>query len=155
MNIGVIVAAVLISLAIGAIIGVIYRKKIAESKVGNAEEEAKRIVNMARIEAENLKKEEIIKAKEEIMASRKELKKNINYIAGELFTECLVNSLYVPGTDKQKADELMAEILKMQDEFISRISHTEPGNVKGFYKKLRADFNAKVDEIIDAMGKLK
>ena len=29
----------------------------------------------------------------------------------------------------------MAEILKMQDEFISRISHTEPGNVKGFYKK--------------------
>ena len=58
------------------------------------------------------------------MASRKELKKNINYIAGELFTECLVNSLYVPGTDKQKADELMAEILKMQDEFISRISHS-------------------------------
>ena len=71
------------------------------------------------------------------MASRKELKKNINYIAGELFTECLV----------KKADELMAEILKMQDEFISRISHTEPGNVKGFYKKLRADFNAKVDEM--------
>ncbi|MDE6217010.1 hypothetical protein [Bacteroides sp.] len=89
------------------------------------------------------------------MASRRNLKKNINYIAGELFTECLVNSLYVPGTDKQKADELMAEILKMQDEFVSRISHTEPGNVKGFYKKLLSDLNAKVDEIIDAMGKLK
>lgn len=89
------------------------------------------------------------------MASRKELKKNINYIAGELFTECLVHSLYVPGTDKQKADELMAEILKVQDEFISRISHTEPGNVKGFYKKLHADFNAKVAEIIEAIGKLK
>ena len=46
------------------------------------------------------------------MASRKVLKKNVNYIAGELFTECLVNSLYVPGTDKKKADELMSEILK-------------------------------------------
>lgn len=89
------------------------------------------------------------------MASRKTLKKNINYIAGELFAECLVNSLYVPGTDKKKADELMAEILKMQDEFISRISHTEPGNVKGFYKKLCSDFNAKVNEVIEAMGKLK
>ena len=66
------------------------------------------------------------------MASRKELKKNINYIAGELFTECLVNSLCVPGTDKQKADELMAEILKMQDEFISRISHTEPGSRRNY-----------------------
>ena len=39
------------------------------------------------------------------MASRKNLKKNINYIAGELFTECLVHSMYVPGTDKEKAKE--------------------------------------------------
>lgn len=89
------------------------------------------------------------------MASRRNLKKNINYITGELFVECLVNGLYVLGTDKKKTDDLMAEILKTQDEFISRISHTEPGNVKGFYKKLRSDFNAKVDEIINAMGKLK
>ena len=43
------------------------------------------------------------------MASRKVLKKNVNYIAGELFAECLMNSLYVPGTDKKKADELMAD----------------------------------------------
>ena len=84
MNIGVIVAAVLISLAIGAIVGVLYRKKIAESKVGNAEEEAKRIVNMAKIEAENLKKEEIIKAKEEIMANRKELDQEIKERRGEV-----------------------------------------------------------------------
>jgi len=89
-----------------------------------------------------------------IMAKRRELKKNVNYIAGELFSECLINSMFVPGTDKAKADELMAEILKMQDEFISRISHTEPGNVKGFYKKFRVDFNAKVNEIIDAIAKL-
>ena len=88
------------------------------------------------------------------MASRRELKKTVNYISGELFSECLINSMFVPGTDKAKADELMAEILKMQDEFISRISHTEPGNVKGFYKKFRSDFNAKVKEIIDAIAKL-
>lgn len=89
------------------------------------------------------------------MASRKVLKKNVNYITGELFAECLVNSMCVPGTDKKKADELMGEILKMQDEFVSRISHTEPGNVKGYYKKFRSDFNAKVEEIIDTLGKLK
>ena len=89
------------------------------------------------------------------MASRKVLKKNVNYITGELFAECLMNRMYVPGTEKKKEDELMAEILKMQDEFISRISHTEPGNVKGYYKKFRSDFNAKVDEIIEAIGNLK
>ena len=88
------------------------------------------------------------------MASRRELKKTVNYISGDLFSECLINSMFVPGTDKAKADQLMTEILKMQDEFISRISHTEPGNVKGFYKKFRSDFNAKVNEIIDAIAKL-
>ncbi|MCI7070908.1 MAG: hypothetical protein MR982_08115 [Bacteroides pyogenes] len=88
------------------------------------------------------------------MASRRQLKKNVNYIAGELFTECLVNSMFIPGTDKEKDDELMNEILKMQDDFICRVSHTEPGNVKGFYKKFRQDFNAKVNEIIDAIEKL-
>lgn len=89
------------------------------------------------------------------MASRKALKKNVNYITGELFSECIINNLYIPGIDKQKANELMSKILKMQDEFVSRISHTEPGNVKGYYKKFRSDFNARVDEIIDEMGKLK
>ena len=88
------------------------------------------------------------------MASRRQLKKNVNYIAGELFAECLVSSLLIPGTDKDKADKVMADILRMQEEFISRISHTEPGNVKGFYKKFRVDFNAKIDEIIDAIDKL-
>ena len=43
--------------------------------------------------------------------------------------------------------------LKKTD-FVSRISHTEPGNVKGFYKKFHVDFNAKVNEIIDAIAKL-
>ena len=88
------------------------------------------------------------------MASRRELKKSVNYISGELFAECLVNAMFIPGTDKAKAEDIMAEILKMQDEFVSRISHTEPGNVKGFYKKFRSDFNAKVNEIIDAISNL-
>lgn len=87
------------------------------------------------------------------MASRKELKKNVNYISGELFAECLVSSM-ADKADKKKADEILTQILVMQDEFISRISHTEPGNVKGFYKKFRSDFNAKVDEIVDAITKI-
>ena len=66
-----------------------------------------------------------------------------------LFTE-----IVLIDADKDKADELMSEVLKMQDEFVTRISHTEPGNVKVFYKKFRADFNAKVNEIIEAIGKL-
>lgn len=89
------------------------------------------------------------------MANRKDLKKAINYIAGELFTECIICSLNLSEEGKQKADKVMTDILNMQNEFISRISHTEPGNVKGFYKKLREDFSTQVDEIVTAIGQLK
>lgn len=84
MDILIIVAAVLISLAIGAIIGMAMRKKIAESKIESAEQESKRIVELAKIEAENLKKEEIIKAKEEIMNARAELDQEIKERRGEI-----------------------------------------------------------------------
>lgn len=89
------------------------------------------------------------------MASRKDLKKGINYIVSELFAECVFISLTLSETDRKKADKILTDILNLQDEFISRISHTEPGNVKGFYKKLHEDFNAKVGEILEAIKGLK
>ena len=84
MEIGIIIAAVLISFAIGVPVGIAYRKKIAESKIKGAEQEAKKIVDLAKIEAENLKKAEIIKAKEEIVNSRKELDQEIKERRGEV-----------------------------------------------------------------------
>ena len=84
MNILIIIAAVLISFAIGVPVGVAYRKKVAESKIQGAENEAKRVLDLAKIEAENLKKEEIFKAKEEIMANRKELDQEIKERRGEV-----------------------------------------------------------------------
>lgn len=84
MDILIIVATVLISLAIGIPIGMVYRKKVAESKIQGAENEAKRLVELAKIEAENLKKSEIFKAKEEIMNSRKELDQEIKERRGEV-----------------------------------------------------------------------
>lgn len=36
------------------------------------------------------------------MASRKALKKNVNYIAGELFAECLMNVCMYPEQTRRK-----------------------------------------------------
>ena len=84
MNILIIIAAVLISFAIGVPVGMAYRKKIAESKIQGAEVEARRLLETAKKEAENLRKEEIFKAKEEIMANRKELDQEIKERRGEV-----------------------------------------------------------------------
>lgn len=84
MNSLIIIATFLISLVIGIVIGMIMRKKVAESKIESAEKESKRLIDLAKVEAENLKKEEVLKAKEEIMAGRQELDKEIKERRSEI-----------------------------------------------------------------------
>ncbi len=88
------------------------------------------------------------------MATKRALKKNVNYIVSELFAECIV-SKQIPGTDQAKADALMEEILKTQTEFLCRLSHPEPGNTKNFYKTFYTDFNARLQTIVESLGNLK
>lgn len=80
----IIVATALISSAIFIPIGVYMRKKIAESKIQSAENEAKRLLENVKIETENLKKEELIKAKEEILQIRNDLDKEIKERRGDI-----------------------------------------------------------------------
>ena len=84
MNIVINIAVFLISAVIFTFVGIYTRKKIAESKMESAENEAKKILEMANIEAENKKKEEIFKAKEEIMSARKDLDQEIRERRGEV-----------------------------------------------------------------------
>ena len=84
MDIIIIIVSSVISLGIGGVVGIAYRKKVAESKIQGAENEAKRLLDLAKVEAENLRKAEIFKAKEEIMASRKELDQEIKERRGEV-----------------------------------------------------------------------
>ncbi|MCI9247234.1 MAG: ribonuclease Y [Clostridia bacterium] len=84
MDIVINIAVFLISAVIFTFVGMYTRKKIAESKMESAENEAKKILEMANIEAENKKKEEIFKAKEEIMSARKDLDQEIRERRGEV-----------------------------------------------------------------------
>lgn len=64
------------SLAVGLAAGYYARRLIAESRIGAAEEEAKRILEEAFKEAEAHKKELLLSAKEEIHHSRQEVEKD-------------------------------------------------------------------------------
>jgi len=76
MNIGLaialIVAGIVVSGIVFFLVGMTYRKKVAEKEIGSAEEEARRILNEAIKSAENKKREMMLEAKEEIHKSRTE-----------------------------------------------------------------------------------
>ncbi len=84
MNIAIVIIAVLISGVVFVPVGMMLRKKTAESKIQSAEQEAKKILDSAKKDAESLKKEEIIKAKEEIMNARNELDQEIKERRGDV-----------------------------------------------------------------------
>jgi hypothetical protein len=87
------------------------------------------------------------------MANKRSLKRSITLICEELFAECVAASLY--GHNPDTAEALIFSIIKMQDHFIRRISHPEPGiPSKVYYKDLREKFAAQVGEIIDQISTL-
>lgn len=88
------------------------------------------------------------------MASRKDLKKNISAIVSELIGECIIRSQFVPGTDEQAAGEIVGKLIELDADFTSRVSHTEPGNVKAYYRALYKDFNEQIEGICNEIEAL-
>lgn len=92
------------------------------------------------------------------MAKRRILKKEISYVAGDLFSEALFCKLYLPGTDSEKADIVMARILDMQEEFLRRANRPDGKEnrerVKAYYRKLRADLQVEINAIASEIGEL-
>ena len=84
MDIVINIAIFLITAIVFTFVGIFIRKRIAESKLKNAENEAEDILARAKKEAENIRKEEIFKAKEEILNARKDLDEEIRERRGEV-----------------------------------------------------------------------
>ena len=87
------------------------------------------------------------------MANKRSLKRSITLICEELFAECVAASLY--GQNRDGAEALIYSTIKMQDDFIRRISHPEPGMpAKLYYKDLREKFAAQVGDMVDQINNL-
>ncbi|MBW1854775.1 MAG: DUF3552 domain-containing protein, partial [Deltaproteobacteria bacterium] len=67
--------ALVVGLALGAFIGFLVRKRVAESKMEGAEETAQKILKRAKKEAETVKKEAHLQAKEDLYKSKGDFEK--------------------------------------------------------------------------------
>ena len=74
----------LVCLGLGFVIGMVYRKNVAEKEIGSAELEATRLINEAIRSGENRKKEMLLEAKDEIHKSRTEYEKEVKERRAEL-----------------------------------------------------------------------
>ena len=84
------------------------------------------------------------------MSNKRDLKRTINYICGDLFTEGVAASLYGENHDADNTS-----IVVMHNNYIRRVSHIEPGMAaKVYFKDLKDKFNKEVNEIVDQINNL-
>ncbi len=108
--------AILIALGFSVIVGAIafssgvsYRRKKAESQIGSAEQEAKRLINDAIKSAEQKRKEALLEAKDEIYKMKADAEKEIKERRGE------VSRLERRATQKEESLEKKIEALEVKE----------------------------------------
>ena len=124
-------------LVIGAFVGFIWRKKVAEAKIGSAELQATQLLEDAIKKAETRKKETLIEAKEEIIAAKneaenelKERRKEVSRLERRIQqkeelldrkTEAMEKKEQTLQTRQKEADDLKDQIQKTLDEQILKL----------------------------------
>ncbi len=81
------------------------------------------------------------------MANRRELKKDINYLASEVVTQGYMKLALIDNIKETDLSPILVDAVEMRNEFIARANHPDGKDnrklVKKYYGKLRADLMAK------------
>ena len=81
------------------------------------------------------------------MASKRIIKKSINFLTGELLNECFAFSYYHPEAKPKQVTETMWALAHTRNELISRVNRKIPKDsqdkqyIRSFYKTLKNDIS--------------
>ena len=87
------------------------------------------------------------------MMNKRSLKKAINAVSDQLFANAVAVSLYGNNRNAENDEALIQSILNMREDYVSRISHPEPGMKKqDYYRDLREKFISQAQELADQIS---
>ena len=88
------------------------------------------------------------------MASRRDLKKVIAFIADELATEAFIVSYDSKG-ETEAWVAVFNKIFNLSKEYVARVNHVQPGmHAKKYFNTLCDSFNAEAKAILDEIKEL-
>ena len=153
------IAAFVVAAVIFFLLGIRYRKNVAEREISSAEEEATRIINEAIKSSENKKREALLEAKEEILKSRSEYEREVKERRADLqkqerrlqqkeenldhkmdSIEKKEEALTAKHAAADKAAEEIKNIKHSQMEMLERIS--------GFTARMKEECEARAREVV-------
>ncbi len=88
------------------------------------------------------------------MASIKNLKKDINYVLGDIIEECYTWELLNPKEDTKGAEAIIDEAIEAFDTLIENVNSKDIENKKSHYKSINSKLEKTADKLIKKINKL-
>ncbi|MBD3725001.1 MAG: hypothetical protein IE891_09565 [Flavobacteriaceae bacterium] len=88
------------------------------------------------------------------MASVKNLKKEINYVLGDLVDIVYVWEITNGGKPTEKTDEIVDSIYSIYDEMLAKINNRGVENRKAHLKQVRKDFEEFANQVVAKINDL-
>ena len=88
------------------------------------------------------------------MANVRNLKKDINYVLGDIIEAVYVWELTNTSKDNKKSEAIIDEAIATFDELIVKVNAKNVDNAKAHFKAINAELEAKGNALIEKINKL-
>ncbi|WP_394975706.1 hypothetical protein [uncultured Croceitalea sp.] len=88
------------------------------------------------------------------MASVRDLKKDINFVLGDIIEAVYQWEASTGNKDSKKGSELIDGAINAFDELMDKVHSKDVDNVKEHYKSVRVDLEKKATDLIEKLNKL-
>lgn len=88
------------------------------------------------------------------MANKRDLKKDINFVLGDIIEAVYVWELTNPGKDNKDGEAIIDEAISVFDELIVKVNDRSVENKKAHFKSINADLETKGRALIDKINAL-
>ena len=88
------------------------------------------------------------------MANRRELKRDINYVIGDIIEAAYLHQIANPKEDPAKSEEVVDEAIADFDELIAKMNQKNVENKKKHFKGIEKELEAKANKLVEKVNAL-
>lgn len=88
------------------------------------------------------------------MASKRNLKKDINYVLGDIIEATYIAEIAKGGKPTEKTDEIVDEAIEVFDSLITKVNMRNVENKKAHFKSINQELENKAKGLIEKINSL-
>lgn len=88
------------------------------------------------------------------MANKRTLKRDINYVMGDIIEAAYLHQIANPKEDPAKSNEIVDEAIAEFDELIGRMNQKDVENKKQHFKGIQKELETKANQLVDKINAL-